>query len=70
MQVLSRIKMEIRPNFGGVSPGFFFGVGSLSSEGFPDFRKQGRLPFYTPPRTPMLVDLLSRLTTTRDAKLL
>ena len=55
MQVLSRMKMEIRPNFGGGSPGFIRGgVSFFLQGGVPDFPKQGGLYPSDPPRcTPM-----------------
>ena len=48
--------MEIRPNFGGGSPGFIRGgVSFFLQGGVPDFPKQGRLYPSDPPRcTPML----------------
>ena len=53
--------MEIRPNFGGGSPGFFGGgVSFFLQRGVPDFPKQGRLYPSDPPRcTPMMVEILS-----------
>ena len=47
--------MEIRPNFGGGSPGFIRGgVSFFLQGGVPDFPKQGRLYPSDPPRcTPM-----------------
>ena len=50
MQVLSRIKMEIRPNFGGGSPAFFGGgVSFFHKGGGPEFCKQGRFYPSVPP---------------------
>ena len=52
--------MEIRPNFGGGSPGFIRGgVSFFLQGGVPDFPKQGRLYPSDPPRcTPMLPTLI------------